>query len=84
MRLEDFHQLFQYFSIAYYEDDWFYECITVDCFKGHANYSEINISEPTEICIRVHQKDVRHFYIQGERNKEYNPCELWLVKVDQN
>lgn len=79
MTVEDFKIYFMGYVIAKYNDDWKHSHIDGNADDEHAQYFKFDIEFPTEVYLRVHQKNERFSHSEG-----YAPVDFRVAHVDGN
>jgi len=79
MTIEDFKKYFVGYVIAEYNEDWNYSYIKGENDIHHAEYFKFKINYPTEIYLRIHQRNERFGDTEG-----YSPADFRIARVDEN
>ena len=77
----DLGTFFDTISVAFYQEGWHRNYITLDSSKNHAEYLRLEIDEPTKLHLVVNQES---FKLSDTKDCQYSDIELLLVKVDKN
>jgi len=79
MTVEDFQQYFMGYVIAEYNEDWSYTYITGGNEPHHSEYFKFQITCPTEVYFRLHQRNERFKDIEG-----YAPADFRIAKIKED
>ena len=81
MTVEDFKKCFEFFSYAYYHDDYHRNYYPVSQPKGHAHYFTFELDKPTEVFFYLTQKNKRFC---KDPEYKYSPVTFLLLKEKAN
>jgi len=83
MTLKDFREYYAWYSVSAYHEGWEYSYITGENLS-HGNYYKFVVTEPSELYLRVHLKDVRFYGELGRDILPYPFAELIVARVEKN
>jgi hypothetical protein len=85
MAIQDFKKYFGVYSIAYYEENWYYEYREITSAPEKETITKFTITSqnPCKVYFRIHQQDKRSMksnpYLKSQY--QYSPAELLVGKV---
>jgi len=77
VKVDDLPDLFDVLSVAFYNENWQKNYISLNTSKNHAEYISINVMVPTKIYIVVNQESIK---LSEEKDYQYSDVQVLLAK----
>ena len=79
VRVEDLSKYFDLFSVAFYNENWHKNFISINSYAKHAEYVSLTVTSLTKLYIVANQESMK---LAEEADYEYSNVELHIIKED--